>query len=290
MSFVSQPVAVYLTSDRVYGRRPDLVLMDAVKRWAEPKPLIHKATVLQYKWPSFIGSRDTSTTLLAGNYEWPFEYTLPGNIAETTEGMPEARISYRLKATISRTKLTRDLYTQKRLLVYRTPSPDALEMMQSLPIERTWLNKVNYSVKLSTGATTLGDSLMLEMKLIPLVKGLKLERFSVTLMEFRECHVQNRPLFHSRKHQTERIVSTWDFQVSRDHDWQDMLEGTSQEGWAVTKRLDIPNRLSDCVQDVDIHGIQVQHKIRVVVPLRNVDGHISEVSDRTRFSGRAITY
>ncbi|KAH7230740.1 hypothetical protein B0J15DRAFT_506257 [Fusarium solani] len=246
--------------------------------WAETEPLIPKTTLLEHKWPPFIGSRHSSTSLPAGNYEWPFEFMLPGSTAETVEGMSEACISYRLKATISRPKLLRAVYTRKRLRVFRTPSPDTLEMMQSLPIERTWLNKIDYFVNLSTGVVMHGGSVILEMRLSPVIKGLSLEHFSVMLMEFREFHFQNRTLFPLRDHRTERTISTWNFQVLTDHNRQDMLEGTGQQVWSITQKLDIPNRLSDCIPDMDVHGIRVQHKVRVVIPLRNADGHISELA------------
>ncbi|EEU35910.1 uncharacterized protein NECHADRAFT_35084, partial [Fusarium vanettenii 77-13-4] len=248
------------------------------KRWAEPEPLTPKTILLEHKCPPFIGSPDTSTTLPAGNYEWPFVFMLAGDTAETVEGMAEARISYRLKATINRPKLLRAVYTRKLLRVFRMPSPDTLEMMQSLPIERTWLNKIDYFVNLSTGAVMLGGSVMLEMRLSPIVKGLDLDHFSVALMEFREFHVQNRTLFHIRDHRTERTVATWDFQFSREHNRQELPEGTGQQVWAITQKLDIPNQPSDCIQDMDVHGIRVHHKVRVVIPLRNADGHISELT------------
>ncbi|KAM5385351.1 hypothetical protein ACJZ2D_000992 [Fusarium nematophilum] len=247
-------------------------------RWTDAEPLAHKTTVLHHKWPVFTGSRDTSMILPAGNYEWPFEYTIPNDAAETVEGLPEGRISYRLKATITRPKLLPDQHTRRRFRVFRTPSPDTLEMMQSVPIERTWLNKVDYFVNLSAAAVMLGGSVTLEIRLAPLVKGLDWGEFSVSLMQVCECHIENRPLFHRKEYHNERTVFKREFQVSREQDWQDMIEGTGQEGWAITRKLDIPNHLGECVQDVDIHGIQVHHKIKVVMPLKNSDGHMSELA------------
>ncbi|RSL47800.1 hypothetical protein CEP54_013228 [Fusarium duplospermum] len=169
--------------------------------------------------------------------------------------MPEARITYTLKATRSRPRLLRDVYTRKHLRIFRTPSPDALEMMQSVPIERTWLNKIDYFLNLSTGVVMLGGSVILEMRLS-----------------------SSRTLFHPREHRAGRTISTWDFQVSRDYNQQDLLEGTDQQVWAITKKLNIPNRLCDCIQDLNVHCIRVYHKVRVVIPLRNADGHISELA------------
>ncbi|KAF4446059.1 hypothetical protein F53441_10257 [Fusarium austroafricanum] len=245
--------------------------------WAEPEPLAHENTILYHKWPTFVGSRDNHMTLPAGNYEWPFEYTLPGNAVETVEGMPEARITYRLKATVTRPRLTRDIHARKQFRIFRIPSPDALELMQSTSIERTLKEKVDFSINLSPGAVMLGGSVMLEMRFTPLIKGLDLQHISAALIEFRKFYVQNRPLFHPREYRTERTISTWHFQVSEDQDWQDMLEGTGQEGWAITKKLDISNRLCECIQDTNVCGIKVYHRVRMVISLRNSDEHIFRV-------------
>lgn len=215
---------------------------------------------------------------------------VPGNTAETVEDIPEARISYRMEATITRPKLLRDIYTRKCLRVFRRPSPDTLELMQCLPIERTWLNKIDYFINLSSGVVMLGGSVMLEMRLSPVVKGLDLRSFSAKLVEFRQLHVQNRTPFHPSDHRAQRTISTWDFDVSRDHTWQSILDDAGQQVWSITQKLDIPSRLSDCIQDMDVHGIRVRHRVRVVIPLRNAHGHISEVSEHDPFTNEIITH
>jgi hypothetical protein len=35
--------------------------------------------------------------------------------------------------------------------------------------------------------------------------------------------------------------------------------------------------LSKCLQDVDVHGIKIRHKVKFNIALHNPDGHISEV-------------
>jgi len=61
--------------------------------------------------------------LEAGNYEWPFSMELPGDTCESIEGIPEASIIYRLKATIARGKLSHDITSYKPL---RLPDPDGM--------------------------------------------------------------------------------------------------------------------------------------------------------------------
>ncbi|KOS17370.1 putative HECT-type ubiquitin ligase-interacting protein [Escovopsis weberi] len=56
-----------------------------------------------------------------------------------------------------------------------------------------------------------------------------------------------------------------------------MIEDSGQEGWTLNKALDLPKKLNQCIQDVDIHGVKVRHKIKLVIALQNPDGHLSEL-------------
>ena len=217
-------------------------------------------------------------TLPPGNYEWPFEYVIPHDTPESVEGIPEASIIYSLKATISRGKLARHLHTRKQVRIVRTLLPSSLEFMHTMSIENTWVDKLDYSVAIPTKAAVFGGTIKLEMRFIPLVKGLELGRIAATLTELRECHVESRHGIITRELHTQRTVSTWEFDVSKERDWRDEAGGTGQEGWVMTKTLDLPKRLRKCIQDIDIPGISVRHKIRVHIPIHNPDGHISEVS------------
>ncbi|KAI5455627.1 hypothetical protein BGZ63DRAFT_138584 [Mariannaea sp. PMI_226] len=244
--------------------------------WRDPSLLGHKVNILDYRWPSFAGRHGETMTLPPGNYEWPFEYLFPGDTVESIEGIPEASIVYKLKATISRGKLAIDIHTDRHVRVIRTLSVDSLETMPTITVGNTWLDKIDYSVSLPTKAVALGSTIALYMNFTPLLKGLDLGDVLVTLLETRELtgHVPNSP--HMREHRVVHRLSQWCFQITSDH-WQEAIQGTGQEGWSLTKTLDMPKDLHLCCQDVNHHGIKVDHKLRVQIQLNNPDGHISEL-------------
>ncbi|KAH8734181.1 arrestin domain-containing protein [Ilyonectria robusta] len=246
--------------------------------WTDIGVLGSKINILHHQWTSFIGANGTNKTLSAGNYEWPFEYLLAGDAAESIEGIPEVYLTYTLKASIIRSKFARDLHARKQLRIIRTLSTNSLEFMYAMTIENVWLNKLDYSISIPSKAAVFGGSVQLKMRFTPLVKGLEIKNITATLLEIRECHVPNLTFPHDKKHRTERIVSTWEFTVSTEEDWQNTIEETSQEGWVLTRMLDLPEKLGECIQDLDIHGIKVRHKIKVFVPLINADGHCSELA------------
>ncbi|KAM5375830.1 hypothetical protein ACJZ2D_005752 [Fusarium nematophilum] len=234
-------------------------------------------TILEHRWAPFVGTHGKSMTLPAGNYEWPFDYMLPGNMAESVEGIPEASITYRLRATVGRGKLAYDLHANKHLRIIRTLEPGALEFLHAMSVENIWPNKVDYSIVIPQKAVVFGGLVTMEMRFTPLLKGLELGDITARLMEVRECCIHGSTGFSVKEHRTEREVSTWKFEVSREEHWQDMIEDTGQEGWAVTKKLNLPKRLRQCIQDLNHHGIKVRHKIKLTVALCNPDGHISEL-------------
>ncbi|KAF7552143.1 hypothetical protein G7046_g7504 [Stylonectria norvegica] len=254
--------------------------------WADPRgstpgvsgqKVDKTSTILEHRWNPFIGTHGKSMTLPAGNYEWPFEYNLPGDTAESVEGIPEASITYRIKATVGRGKLAYDLHAYKHLRIIRTLEPGALEFLHAMSVENIWPNKVDYSIVIPQKAVVFGGSVAMEMRFTPLLKGLELGDVTAKMMEIRECCLTGATGLNIREHRAEREVSSWKFELNREEHWQDMIEDTGQEGWALTKKLNLPKRLRQCIQDLNHHGIKVRHKIKLTVALKNPDGHISEL-------------
>lgn len=231
-----------------------------------------------HRWSPFIGGKGKTVTLEKGNYEWPFEVELPGDFCESIEGMPEASITYHLKATVARGKLAYDLHAKKRLRVIRTLESSALEFLHAMSVENIWPNKVEYSIVIPQKAVVFGSSIPLETRFTPLLKGLEIGDINCRLMEVHEI-VLTTPQGHQlREHKREREVKHWTLSVSRDEHWNDMIDDSGQEGWVVNSQLDLPKKLGKCMQDTNVHGIKIRHKLKLVVALHNPDGHVSEVS------------
>ena len=64
-------------------------------------------------------------TLLAGTYEWPFEFIIPGSMVESVKGLADAYIKYKLQATVTRGRLSHDFHTFKLVRIIRTLDPSA---------------------------------------------------------------------------------------------------------------------------------------------------------------------
>ncbi|KAK3381400.1 hypothetical protein B0H63DRAFT_524125 [Podospora didyma] len=230
-----------------------------------------------YRWPQFVGGNNKGVTLPAGNYEWPFELMLAGNTTESVEGMREASITYKLKATVARGKLAYDFHTYKRLRIIRTLESSALEFLHAMSVENIWPNKVEYSIIVPQKAVVFGSSIPLETRFTPLLKGLELGDITVRLFEVHDIVTPSHAGHAVREHKKEKEIASWTIPVNRDEHWQNMIEDTGQEGWVMNTALDLPRKLGKCLQDVNAQGIKVRHKLKLVVALKNPDGHISEL-------------
>ncbi|KAI8958731.1 hypothetical protein F5Y11DRAFT_359762 [Daldinia sp. FL1419] len=233
-------------------------------------------TILRHTWPPFVGQTTHHNTLAPGNYEWPFEYLLPGDTAESVEGLYQTGITYVLKATISRGKLAKNIHAFKRFRIIRTLEPAALEFNHAMSVENIWPNKIEYSVVIPQKAVVFGSNIPLEMRFTPLLKGLEMGVITVKLIEVQEFSVQSYQV-PIRTYKHDRDVTSWNLEVTREQHWHDNIEETGQEGWVVHRELPLPKRLSRCIQDCSVHGIKIRHKLKLTVGLQNPDGHISEL-------------
>lgn len=259
--------------------------------WADPKvtpsglastKVDRTHNILNHLWAPFWGTPGKSAVLEKGNYEFPFELMLPGDTCESVEGLHEASITYKLKATIARGKLAYDLHAYKHVRIVRTLESSALEFLHAMSVENIWPNKVEYSIVVPQKAVVFGSHIPLESRFTPLLKGLELGDITVRLIEIHEF-VSSPPAGTSnynpsmREFKHEKSVQSWTVSVNREEHWQEMIEDTGQEGWVVNTSLDLPRKLGKCIQDVNVHGIKVRHKLKMVVALKNPDGHVSEL-------------
>jgi hypothetical protein len=146
-----------------------------------------------------------------------------------------------------------------------------------MSVENIWPNKVEYSILIPQKAIVFGSSVPLEMRFTPLLKGLELGDITIRLVEVHDIMVQGSTGHAIREHKKEREVTHWTVPMTREEHWCDMIEDTGQEGWVMSTTLDLPRKIGKCVQDVNVQGIKIRHKLKMVVALKNPDGHISEL-------------
>ncbi|MCJ1380057.1 hypothetical protein MMC17_003160 [Xylographa soralifera] len=228
---------------------------------------------LHEDWEFLESDKGQSKTLRAGNYEYPFEAILPGTSPESVEGLPDTWVIYRIKATVQRGRFAKDLITRKHFRVIRTFDDSALELSHGMNIENFWEEKIDYCLSTPTKAVIFGTSVQCDFRLIPLLKGLKIEKMEVELIELHDFTVEYY-LNYDRRHENSRTVAAAAWELPEGTETEDI---NGQDGYLFSGKLDMPKSLRECRQSVDLLGVKIKHKLKFNVKLRNPDGHISEL-------------
>ncbi|KAL4805371.1 hypothetical protein BDV18DRAFT_161027 [Aspergillus unguis] len=203
-------------------------------------------------WDFLEPSHSTGTVI--GEYCFPFHVVLEGSLPETVEGLKEASITYSLTAEI--VYRGRILSIQKPLRVIRVPQPQYTDMI----LDQVWKEKLACRVHIPNRLVAFGTSIYLACAFAPLVKGLKIEHIESQLLEFKELG--------NGGSMASSIIS------SDRYTFEDRPSCENRR-YQCSRRLGFPS--GNCVQDVDVVGINVSHKLRVIVRMHNPDGHDSEV-------------
>lgn len=235
------------------------------------------STSLSHLAPSTHNSQSNSSTnlqakashiLVSGNYEIPFSAILPGDMPESVEGLPGASVVYKLESTIDRGKFHATMISKKHVRVVRTMTTDSVELSETMAVDNTWPQKVEYSLSVPSKAIAIGSGTPISMMLVPLLKGLQLGEIRMSLVELSSYAGYIPPPVG-----LERIVCEKNIPPPREDD-----ANFQMDRWEVTSFLRIPANLAKCTQDCDIQThLKVRHKLKFVIELRNPDGHTSEL-------------
>jgi hypothetical protein len=209
-----------------------------------------------------------------GNHEWDFSRTIEGSLPESVEGHYSNWIAYRMKATVDRGVYGRDIVSRQHLRILRAPHPDTLEIAEGADLSNTWPEKVAYEISTPRKVVTLGSTVPIEGVLIPQLKGLKIGKVQLTLVEHQVFVAETSNGFARRK-EHDRLVREQAYPPPDDMPMED-IDGF--EGYRVRYEVELPANLRVCLQSVETKNIMVKHWIKCHMGLQNPDGHTSEVS------------
>lgn len=235
-----------------------------------------------------LGPGSKAITLEAGNYEWPFQFTVSGTMFESVEGMPDFNMKYKLKATVARGKLAYDLHAYKAVRIVRTLDPAALELSHAMTVENIWPNKIEYQLIIPTKAIVFGTHIDVDMRFTSLLKGLEIGSIKCVLIEMHDLTLQSHSAVFERSYKHTRTIDSWEFHMTKDANYTEMME-SGQDGWSLKEKLPLPKTLAKCLQNVEIPGINIRHKVKFNIALLNPDGHTSEVGSLHSANGFTLT-
>lgn len=242
------------------------------RRWAYKEKTFYQKT-----WTFRDPGKGKSETLPSDNYSWPFDVILDGTMPESVEGLKDSYVVYKFKAEICRRR-AKDIVIRKPLRIVRTLAASALELSHAMSVENVWPNKIEYSISTPSKAIIFGSFLQVDFKLIPLLKGLVIGNVCTALKEEQEFQVDPEwgvPALNGGQTKEERIIVFDNYQLDTEKDMQIIEEAA--EGFQFSRYLELPKSLTKCIQDCNVQGIKIRHKIKFNVQLHNPDGHVSEL-------------
>ena len=145
-------------------------------------------------------------------------------------------------------------------------------------VENIWPNKIEYSISTPSKAIIFGSFLRVDFKLIPLLKGLVIGTITTQLREEQEFVVDpswNVSALAGGQTKHDRVIATDNYTIDAEKDEQIIDEAA--EGYQFSRFLELPKSLHKCLQDCNVKGIKIRHKVKFNVQLHNPDGHISEL-------------
>lgn len=280
MLSLSEPVSIKRITLRLYGTMR-LNWYDPVlaAKLGSTRPIKYEKIVYEHEWNNLevaskgsghstpvSGSSSHTHQLPVGNHEFPFEVILPGSIDESVEGVDGAEVLYKMVATVERSRFANNFVAKKHLRIVRTLGPDVLELAQTMSIENTWPDKVQYSISVPAKAIPIGGYTQISFSFTPLLKGLKLGKTRIQLVGFKSLRTTSSITANTERILVEHIIPAP----------EDGFDGHDE--WKFFENFQMPSSLTKCTQDCQIGSfIKISHKFRFSIALHNPDGHTSEL-------------
>ncbi|EDO15683.1 hypothetical protein Kpol_1008p21 [Vanderwaltozyma polyspora DSM 70294] len=218
-------------------------------------------------------------TFIKGNYEFPFSAILPGSLTESVEGLPNASVTYTLRACLQKAKTHYNVYIcTKHVRIVRTLCSDVVELSETVAVDNKWPGKVEYTISAPSKAVAIGSSTPINMLLVPLLKGLKLGPIKIALVESSQFCGNFGTIINQERIVTKMKVKDPLNYASENINPSNEEDSEFKDRWELDLNLPIPASLSKCTQDCSIlRNIKVRHKLKFVIPLINPDKHVSEL-------------
>lgn len=227
---------------------------------------IPKSGVDGTPFPLMRPSDHHSFLLPEGNYSMPFSIRLPTNIPESIEGLANVKVLYKLECTVERGRFERSFYKGKHIRIVRTLHPRSLNLVDSIEFSNTWPGKVEFNVSVPKRGLAMGTCVPIELVIVPLVKGLSFKSMSAEIVQHH--HMVG---LTGKSPEFERLSGKEKLKCD--------TSGCDEDHWVIKGLYHLPSSLKNVTQSCTLKNgmVDVKHRIRVSIHIRNADGHVSEL-------------
>lgn len=213
------------------------------------------------------GPNDNHSFLLPeGNYSMPFSVVLPTNVPESIEGLSNVKVLYKLECHIERGRFERSFYKGKHFRIVRTLHPGNLNLVDSIEFNNTWPGKVEFRVSVPKKGLAMGTSVPIELVMVPLAKGLSFKSMSAEIVQHH--HMVG---LTGKSPEFEKVTGKQKLKCDTSR--------CDEDHWVVKGVYHLPSSLKEVTQSCLLKNgmVDVKHRIRVSIHIKNADGHVSEL-------------
>lgn len=217
-------------------------------------------------YPLMASSEHHSFLLPQGNYSMPFSVVLPANVPESIEGLSNAKVLYKLECFIERGRFDRSFQTGKHFRIVRTLHPRNMNLVDSIEFSNTWPGKLDFNVSVPKKGLAMGTKVPIKLIIVPLVKGLSFKSMSAEIVQHHHLVglTGKSPEFENLTQKQKIVCDT--HECDEDH-------------WVIKGTYHLPSSLREVTQTCTLKNdmVNVKHRIRVTIHIKNSDGHVSEL-------------
>jgi len=221
-------------------------------------------------------SPDRTYKFSAGILEWPFEFRIPANMNESSEGLAKSSVRYCL---VSETCFagwnTNHVVSETPIHLIRTLDCERSLMTNQLENADIWSNKLAYTFTILRNLVFFGGSITMRLELVPFKKNLCFLSFKMQLIEIVDTRVNVKDTSKSNR-LTETEIASQCFDLIDSPDSMVPTgrvhgDGTHDEALSFNVALCVPGTLTKCRLDADSSQICIKHRLDCKLDIQNPD-------------------
>ncbi|KAG8532785.1 uncharacterized protein KY384_002663 [Bacidia gigantensis] len=193
--------------------------------------------------------------LQAGDHELPFRWEVPGNTAESLEGLRSTWVIHHLKATLKRQSTQSKKETNTYVRVIRIPNETDDRLHVPSFISKTWPEKLEAEIQISPRAVLFGSTVKVDFLLTTNLAELKIPAVAITLVQINKCRSEHRVKIVKETRPLDDVVAESD--------------GYECEIYTFSVPLSLPRSLQTCLQDYEHPDLRVRHKLEIKIHLEH---------------------
>jgi hypothetical protein len=197
-------------------------------------------------------------------YKYPFEYVLPGNLAESIDSNSYGSLLYKLKATVDRPAFSPNLIDRQLLRIVRQCTPSYHSSNIPLQIANEWASKIDYKITVPKRVFSRGEQIPIDFVLKPKLNcdQLRVRYLSCFLKEYTSF-----VLGGTHIHTESRIIRFF-----RDETWP-----SQGSHWHKSQKMTVPHSFESIQCDLHNQFFKIEHKLKFTMSFINQHGDLAEL-------------